>query len=247
MKDSEKAFIDYCKGYKYREIAEKRGVELGTVKSWSQRGIAGVKWVDLKAKCTDEDTGEIDMEKAKSFVSGKGNLSPTNAGSNTFPSVYSIPNTEENRAFISNTVKNSVRYFNIGIPKSDFEVQVRIEGYFNTCISEGIIPTVEGLSNCLGISTSTLWDWETNKRNSGTVRSDLIKNAKACIQEFDAQMAISGKMRDVTYIFRAKNYYGMKDQVDTVVTHNNVLGSTADKNEIANRIAEQADNLPDDG
>lgn len=247
MKDSEKAFIDYCKGYKYREIANKRGVELGTVKSWSQRGINGIKWVDLRAQCTNEETGEIDLEKARSFVSGKGNLSPSCAGSNSFPSVYKIPNTEENRAFISNTLKNSVRYFNVGIPKSDYEVQVRIESYFNTCISEGIIPTVEGLANCLGIAISTLWDWETNRRNLSAVRAELIKNAKMCIQEFDAQMAISGKMRDVTYIFRAKNYYGMRDQVDTVITHTNALGNTANKDEIANRIMEQASNLPDDG
>lgn len=246
MKDSEKAFYQYLKGKSRKEIAAQYHVEPATVASWSQRGIAGKKWTELKEECTNDD-GSINEEIVRMYISGKGNLNPAMAGQNTYPTVYKLDNTDENRKFISNTLKNSVRFFNVGIPHSDYEIQVRIESYFNTCISEGIIPTVEGLSNCLGIAVSTLWDWETNRRNSGTVRAELIKNAKQCIQEFDAQMAIAGKMRDVTYIFRAKNYYGMKDQVDTVVTHNNALGNTADKDEIASRIVAQADNLPDDG
>ena len=33
----EKAFVDYRKGMKYKEIAEKYGVSLSAVKSWAAR------------------------------------------------------------------------------------------------------------------------------------------------------------------------------------------------------------------
>ena len=43
------AYIDYCKGMKYKEIAEKYGVTINTVKSWKTR----YKWLkDGKKVCT---------------------------------------------------------------------------------------------------------------------------------------------------------------------------------------------------
>jgi hypothetical protein len=36
----------------------------------------------------------------------------------------------------------------------------------------------------------------------------------------DAELAQEGKIQPVVYMFRAKNYYGMKDQQDVVVTPN---------------------------
>ena len=48
------------------------------------------------------------------------------------------------------------------------------------------------------------------------------------LSAYDAGLAIEGKMNPVPYIFRAKNYYGLKDQTDVVVTSNNPLGDTID-------------------
>ena len=36
----------------------------------------------------------------------------------------------------------------------------------------------------------------------------------------DAELAQEGKIQPVVYMFRAKNYYGMKDQQDVVLTPN---------------------------
>jgi hypothetical protein len=48
----------------------------------------------------------------------------------------------------------------------------------------------------------------------------MIKNAKQIIAGIDAKLAAEGKIPQVVYIFRAKNFYGMKDQQDVIVTPN---------------------------
>lgn len=43
----------------------------------------------------------------------------------------------------------------------------------------------------------------------------------------------------VAYIFRAKNYYGMKDQQDVVVQAKNIFGADVDRQEIERRLSEE--------
>jgi hypothetical protein len=52
-----------------------------------------------------------------------------------------------------------------------------------------------------------------------------------------------GKLNPVTYIFRSKNYYGMKDQQEHVITPNNPLGDAASPEEIRRRLNE---GIPED-
>ena len=55
-------------------------------------------------------------------------------------------------------------------------------------------------------------------------------------------MAIAGQIDFVTYCFRAKNYYGMRDQTDLVITPNQPLGGDVDPEDVAQKYAE----LPED-
>ena len=246
MENSEKGFIDYCKGYKLREIADKRGVELATVKTWSQRGINGIKWTALKALCTDDETGKVDLKKAAEFVSGKFNLSPAMAGNLHPPQAYP-DKLKNNKALVSEVLKGVLVNVNDHIPESDDEVALCIDNYFNMCVEYGIIPTVEGLANSLHIAVNTLLDWEHNKcekrGNSRTVRASLVKNAKQRIQDFDTKLAMMGEISPPVYIFRGKNYYGMRDEVETTVHHDNT-NALQSKDEIQQRIMQ---GLPDDG
>lgn len=66
-------------------------------------------------------------------------------------------------------------------------------------------------------------------------RSNIIKKAFDALAAYDAGMATEGKMNPVPYIFRAKNYYGMRDQTDLVVTPNNPLGEVQDPDTIAEK------------
>ena len=70
----------------------------------------------------------------------------------------------------------------------------------------------------------------------------MIKKAKEILAGMDAELVSTGKIPQVTYIFRAKNFFGMRDQTDLVVTPNNPLGEATSATEIAQKYAE----LPQD-
>ena len=44
------------------------------------------------------------------------------------------------------------------------------------------------------------------------------------------------KVNPTTYIFRAKNYFGLKDEVEYVLKPENPLGEARDPNEIQRRL-----------
>jgi hypothetical protein len=58
------------------------------------------------------------------------------------------------------------------------------------------------------------------------------------LASFDAEMVTEGKINPVTYIFRAKNYFGLQDKQEYVLTPNNPLGDTKDPAEIQKRLLE---------
>ena len=65
----------------------------------------------------------------------------------------------------------------------------------------------------------------------------MIKKAKEILAGIDAKLVSMGKIPQVTYIFRAKNFFGMKDQQDLVVTPAMPLGDSPDQKQLEERIA----------
>ena len=63
---------------------------------------------------------------------------------------------------------------------------------------------------------------------SSSETSLIIKKAKDFLKTFDAKLVITGKMNFLAYCFRAKNYYGMADKSEVVLTPNNPLGGARD-------------------
>lgn len=99
---------------------------------------------------------------------------------------------------------------NKGKPKTEKEMEKRIEDFFTLCAEASLPPTVEGLALATGYDRKTLFDLE-YQRNGVVHYSDLIKRAKAFIANYDAVSGISNKMNSAIYAFRAKNIYGMRD------------------------------------
>ena len=64
----------------------------------------------------------------------------------------------------------------------------------------------------------------------------MIKKAKEILAGIDAKLVSQGKIPQITYIFRAKNFFGLSDKQEIVVTPNQPLGSDSDPNELAKRI-----------
>lgn len=136
-------------------------------------------------------------------------------------------------------IGNNLLYW-YGLPPAvtDDEIRERILHYFERTLEQGELLTWEALALSLGYTRQTLWRWENGEEGSTPTRRYLIKKAKELLATFDAQMATEGKINPVTYIFRAKNYFGMRDQQEYVLTPNNPLGDTSNPNDIQRRISE---------
>lgn len=118
---------------------------------------------------------------------------------------------------------------------TDEECEERVDMYFASCEARGVKPVWEELALALGCYDRTqLWRWQQGIGCS-VARSNIIKMANAIMASYDARLAVNGKINPVPYIFRAKNYYGMKDEQEVVLTPNNPLGNVDNPNDIAHK------------
>ena len=119
---------------------------------------------------------------------------------------------------------NSVLYWQ-GRSKvtTDQECADRLNEFFRHIGETGELPSVEKLCLALGTTRMQVWRWE-HGEGCGPERTHMIQQAKQILAALDAELVQRNKIPQVTYIFRAKNYYGMKDQTDVVVAPSNPLG-----------------------
>ena len=131
---------------------------------------------------------------------------------------------------------------------SDEEVEERINYYFEYCMQEGLKPTVEGLAIALGITRQALHDWQTGRRRgeSSSRRADMVKKAKDYIAFLLSDYALDNKVYPATWIFYAKNYFGMTDKHEIEVKANQPLGEELSPEEIAKRVGLPDPNEPVD-
>lgn len=122
---------------------------------------------------------------------------------------------DEKRAFVTRTMAEMLEFWGKPCVKNTEEARERIIEYFERCLSQGIKPTVEELCLALGTYRSALHAWEAGQKKE--IDPNLIKQAKEFIATFDAKAVSAGKLNPVTYIFRSKNYYGLRDQQEVVV------------------------------
>lgn len=134
---------------------------------------------------------------------------------------------------IKQIIGNSLYWFNYPIVKSDEECAERLNEFFKHCNETGEIPTVEKMCLALGTIRQTVWKWENGEL--GSVRSDMIKRAKEILASVDAELVSTGKLPQITYIFRSKNFFGLTDKQELVVTPNNPM-ETLDAEEARQRL-----------
>jgi len=121
--------------------------------------------------------------------------------------------------------------------QSDEECRQRISEYFSWCAEHASVPLWEELALYLGIVRETLWRWSQGVGCSAE-RSNMVKKAKEALATIDAGLAAKGKIQPVVYIFRAKNFFDMKDQNEVVLTPNNPLGDQVDQKALEAKIAD---------
>lgn len=121
------------------------------------------------------------------------------------------PKTDKERELAKKVLRFNLDIMSIGRdkPQSVQELQDRFTTYFEKCVDQGMPPTIEGLALCSGWCRSAFYDIAEGKYN--TQFMDTIKKAKDYVCNYDASMASFGKVNAPIYIFRAKNFYDMKD------------------------------------
>ena len=119
------------------------------------------------------------------------------------------------------------------------EMELLIEDYFSDCAELGLRPTIRGLAATLGTTYQSLLEWEAGSRDAalGSRCSLIVKNAKTFIAEYDEVLALEGIDNPILYMFRSKNYYGMKDKTELEVAPKQQLIQELTPDEIARRIA----------
>lgn len=96
-----------------------------------------------------------------------------------------------------------------GKPKTQQEMQDRIDEYFQLCQNAGLNPTVEGLALATDYDRRSLFDIQNGRQKLDF--ADTVKKAKDFIANYDAILASANKINSAVYCFRSKNFYGMKD------------------------------------
>lgn len=95
---------------------------------------------------------------------------------------------------------------------TDDDVCKSFNWYFSEYLPKtGAFPTIEGLSLACGVDRRTLEDWKNGHLNP--TRSAIVQKGIGILAELDAQLVQNGKIPQVVYIFRSKNFYGMQDAV----------------------------------
>lgn len=167
---------------------------------------------------------------------------------------YNFPNArmklieqdDEKRAFVAKCIENNLVFFNAGVQhkvKNDEELCERLNWFFSQCAETQQIPNIEKMANALGYHRNTLLDWESGNRGGfSPATKDIIHQAKQILASIDAELAQEGKSQPVVYMFRAKNFYGMRDQQEVVVTPNTAGIEQADVATIEAKYKE----LPED-
>lgn len=171
---------------------------------------------------------KLDMRKANPVKRTKGR-----GGTGNFPAAQNDNATEEDSRVALSEV---LRWAKMPKVQSDEELADRIEFYFNSTAERGIRPVWEEMCLAIGYEPNTVKEWQNGLHCSAT-RSGIIKAANLVMASYDARLAIHGKMNPVPYIFRAKNYYGLTDEQQVVITPNNPLGENTSAAEIAEKYA----------
>ena len=131
---------------------------------------------------------------------------------------------DEKRQALAKVIHNAHTFFKIGLNpvRNNIELMERIDFFFEECERTQQLPTLEKMCLCIGYPRETVRHWREGKTNrEGWVDSNtmmILNKTRDICHAMDAELASEGKIQPVVYFFRSKNYYGMKDQQDVVIT-----------------------------
>lgn len=119
------------------------------------------------------------------------------------------------------------------------EMERRFLNYVQKCSEWDMKVGNQAAYMAIGITKEQAWEWE-NVVKGNPARSDFIKKVRQFCGVFREGLMQDGKVNPVTGIFWQKNYDGMKDQTEMVLTPNNPLGEQKDMKALEQKYLESA-------
>lgn len=122
---------------------------------------------------------------------------------------------EEEKSVLSERLRALINDSQLPRVTTDEELEERLMSHLLECADNARIPTIESLYLSTGIPTRTLNAYLTGESQGlGPHTQEILERARDIVKTMDAELVLTGRIRDVPYIFRSKNLYGMKDQTD---------------------------------
>ena len=133
----------------------------------------------------------------------------------------------------SDIIRNSTSLMNCQYANTPEKAAEALNTFFARVSQTGELPSVEKMCLALGTVRQTVWEWE--QGSLGREMADIVKKAKEILGAIDAELVASRKIEPITYIFRSKNYYGMKDKVEYSIEKRDVLGDGKSAEELGKK------------
>lgn len=119
------------------------------------------------------------------------------------------------------------------------EMERRFKRYLQMCAERDVKVGNQAAYFAIGITKETARDWVKQDVHERNERTHFIKRVQQICAMYREGLMQDGKVNPVTGIFWQKNYDGLKDQTETVITPNNPLGDTIDSDTLRRRYLEQ--------
>ena len=183
-----------------------------------------------KAKIATADYPMSDAKERKLQKAIERELHPKKGtGGQMPPSVYEI----EPNSTADILMKMKILYDQPRV-KTEQEIVDRLNWYFfDYCIRYQVKPTIDSCAMALGLSRETLNNWEHGE--SGSFKLDMAKKIKYMVKNFMESATMEGKLNPIIWMFYGKNYFGMVDKQEMVLTPNRSEGD-ADVSAIQERL-----------
>lgn len=139
------------------------------------------------------------------------------------------------------SIMNEFRRMAVKRPSNGEELFDRFNQYLLYCEQVGFKPTMESWCVAGGFTREAFRSWKAGTRGDKSMQDVALQISEA-FAAIDADLAMNNKVYPATYIFRAKNYHGMKDETEVTVTPNNPLGEVISVEEIEKKY----EYLPED-
>ena len=88
----------------------------------------------------------------------------------------------------------------------------------------------------MGITKDDAYNWE-NDRSRSSAHCELIKKVKNFCAAYREMLGADGRLNPVTLVWWQKNYDGLVDKSEVVLTPNNPLGTITDQKQLEDRIS----------